>query len=1052
MAYLNESGLRTLWQKILAKTNATLTNANSYTDTKISDLINNAPTTLDTLGEIAIAMADKADIEHTHTSDEIGTLSMVYKEKEVYCYPMENSILQVTSYIEPIYSSASKNLLSTSRWSTTWNGISYTCHSDGSLSVNGTATAESSFALIPQSAPLVLKKGIYTFSTGVTLTEGTSIYVDAYEDAANWIGYSGENSFTLMNGDAGIFSASGEHEYVFTLKVAAGHYVNLTLYPQVEAGEYATGYETYTSSSGTAQATTSMTLTIANDIESQQYTVTFGRNIYNGTYNWNEGKLIDLDSGTEYSYTPNTINALAGLNSIKANTGIIEVNTLIDNTLNIEMQEYNHMSQLRLYGETATITKDNAVMLRFKYYGADNYINDSFDAGLRENGIQRGGWVKVKWQGSSSTAFPKKNYSLTFYWDDESEKERALQFKTNWGAHSKYCAKANFIDQTHSRNVVAAKLWGECVRSRNTESESYIRMNALPNAGAIDGYPMFIFINDKYQGVYTMNIPKEDWTFGMTNGEGTNTVLCAEDYSLSAQFYGAPVIDGTDWDYEVEPANKSWVLNSFSAIYNAIAMPETNESEVIAKRTALEACVDIYSVIDYDIFINTLGLSDNNGKNQLMATYDGTKWIISAYDLDTAFGNHWSGAKYQSLDTETDYYNGLTLAVRSLYAEEYAIREVELKNGCLSKTNIIDKLMNFAIDIPQEALWVEAKLWPDMCGANENDMQQIVSFLMLADSDSEVNSRPITTTGNGSAYIAAVPGITSLTPGISFIMLPHVVSASTSPTLNVNNLGAKTIRRRLSSIATDVQAGYTSTWLAANLPFRVTYDGTQWIVEGQNKPVAADLYGTLTVTKGGTGATDAATARTNLGITPANIGAAVYTPIAYTEIDNISASGIYRTTGTPGLLIHMNWDVNYAYQILNLHSNNNSLIGRYKHSDGNWSAWTELNIGTWTTLWSGTLTVGNTATLSSAASNYKMLCVEINGTKTDVIPWDGQNVHAGFSRKAINYNNEVAEIVADLQFSGTTATLDYCYSFSHQANGSHSSMDTENVTAIYGYR
>lgn len=132
----------------------------------------------------------------------------------------------------------------------------------------------------------------------------------------------------------------------------------------------------------------------------------------------------------------------------------------------------------------------------------------------------------------------------------------------------------------------------------------------------------------------------------------------------------------------------------------------------------------------------------------------------------------------------------------------------------------------------------------------------------------------ITTAGTGFAYTAIVPGITALASGVSFIMVPHVVSSSTTPTLNVNSLGAKNIKRRLSSISTSVQSGYSNTWLAKGTPFRVTYDGTQWIVEGLTKPATADLYGTLSVEKGGTGATSASDARTNLGITPANIGAA----------------------------------------------------------------------------------------------------------------------------------------------------------------------------------
>lgn len=98
---------------------------------------------------------------------------------------------------------------------------------------------------------------------------------------------------------------------------------------------------------------------------------------------------------------------------------------------------------------------------------------------------------------------------------------------------------------------------------------------------------------------------------------------------------------------------------------------------------------------------------------------------------------------------------------------------------------------------------------------------------------------------DGIAYSATVPGITALTAGASFIMIPNKASTSKAPTLNVNGLGAKPIRRRLSSLTTSLQQGYSINWIAINNPFTVVYDGTAWVVEGLTKTDGADVYGAV---------------------------------------------------------------------------------------------------------------------------------------------------------------------------------------------------------------
>lgn len=122
----------------------------------------------------------------------------------------------------------------------------------------------------------------------------------------------------------------------------------------------------------------------------------------------------------------------------------------------------------------------------------------------------------------------------------------------------------------------------------------------------------------------------------------------------------------------------------------------------------------------------------------------------------------------------------------------------------------------------------------------------------------------ITTAGTGAAYTAIVEEIPELVAGATFVVIPHVVSTTVTPTLNVNELGAKLLRRRLSDSNAATVPGSEASWLKAGKPVRVTYDGTYWVVD-LAKPNANDIYGVIPIANGGTGAATAAEALAALG-------------------------------------------------------------------------------------------------------------------------------------------------------------------------------------------
>ena len=306
-------------------------------------------------------------------------------------------------------------------------------------------------------------------------------------------------------------------------------------------------------------------------------------------------------------------------------------------------------------------------------------------------------YIKIKCQGTSSMKYPKKNYTINLFEDAERTTKLKKDFK-GWGQQSKFCLKANWIDISHSRNIVSARLWGDVVKSRSNYEELPELLRTAPNQGAIDGFFIKVYYNGVYQGRYTWNIPKDKWMTNMDDTLDNHCILCGENYDGGC-FRTAPIIDGSDWSDEVHDVVPDSIKTRWTEVVNFVMNSSDEEF-----KTNLGNYFDVQSLIDYHVFGMCCCGSDSYGKNQIYMTYDGNKWIASMYDLDTTWGLYWNGETLVSYDYAREKFEDMTnerqgnLLYKRLeenFYVELQTRWAELKNNALSLTNIINRFERF---------------------------------------------------------------------------------------------------------------------------------------------------------------------------------------------------------------------------------------------------------------------------------------------------------------------------------------------------------------------
>lgn len=312
-------------------------------------------------------------------------------------------------------------------------------------------------------------------------------------------------------------------------------------------------------------------------------------------------------------------------------------------------------------------------------------------------------YVTLKVQGDSSAGYPKKNFNLKMFTDaDRSEKDKRV-FR-DWSKTHKYCLKANWIDHTHARNVVNGRLWGQVVRTR-ADYESYPEdYRESANCGAVNGFPVKVYINGIYQGLYTWNIRKDESMFNMDDETGTHAALIADGVNAITAWRELPTIGGGDWTDELNDVVPEAVKASFQNAYTFV-MQSTDEEF----RANIEQHFYLSSLIDYYIFIYSILMYGGLAKSQTMLTYDADKYLANIYDMDTTWALYWNGKSFISVTTacpegyeHTAGYNLLYERLVKNFATEIKARYAELRSTVLSDANIINEFERFMDVVPPD--------------------------------------------------------------------------------------------------------------------------------------------------------------------------------------------------------------------------------------------------------------------------------------------------------------------------------------------------------------
>lgn len=377
------------------------------------------------------------------------------------------------------------------------------------------------------------------------------------------------------------------------------------------------------------------------------------------------------------------------------------------------------LPRLTFTGSMEGISKDHRITLSFSFDSPEH----SFAC-----------YSFTTWQGHESMSFDKKNYTIRLYDDEAITRKHRLVFG-GWQQEHKYILKANYRDLSFARNLAAAQIWADMAITRPGLPN---RLALTSNFGAVAGFPVTLWVNGEFHGLYTMNLHKDEDLYGM-GGVEKEAIMITNAQTMDESLFRAPAAfeeDVSDWELEYcgTDMDTAWATESFNELIRFV-MTSSDE----AFRHELGAHLDVNAAIDYLLYIYALGLTDAGAVDLVMIKYPETPWIPTVYDMEDGFGLNPEGTALvpagafvpEKKDGVWSSGTGSLLWDRllQLYEPQIRARWHELRQGALSKENMLRQVAAVADSIPPELIQADLALYPDRGTPDMDPRAQITRYI-----------------------------------------------------------------------------------------------------------------------------------------------------------------------------------------------------------------------------------------------------------------------------------------------------------------------------------